>query len=100
MEILIQPNLDLVREDLGYDEYEDVDEEALLFQQGFEGYPMEVEDGETFEIPEGYVGSLIDDDLTYYVKREIFDGTWEKEEFYGELEAGCYKLESDTIIEV
>ena len=30
---------------LGYDDYEDVDEESLLFQQGFDGYPMKVEDG-------------------------------------------------------
>lgn len=44
MKILIQPTIDNLREDLGYDDYEDVDEESLLFQQGFDGYPM-VEDG-------------------------------------------------------
>ena len=100
MEILIQPTVDNLREDLGYDEYEDVDEEALLFQQGYEGDLITVDDGETFEIPEGYIGSIIDDGLTYYVKREIFDGTWEKEELYGELEEGRYKLEGDIIIEM
>ena len=100
MEILIQPNLDLVREDLGYDEYEEVNEEALLFQKGFDGYSTEIEDGETFEIPEDYSGGIIDDGLTYYIRREGFDGVWEKEELYGELEAGRYKLEGDTIIEM
>lgn len=34
MEILIQPTIDNLREDLGYNDYEDVDEDALLFQQG------------------------------------------------------------------
>ena len=69
MKILIQPTIDNLREDLGYDDYEDVDEDALLFQQGFDGYPMKVEDGDTFEIPEGYIGGIIDDNSTYYVKR-------------------------------
>ena len=100
MEILIQPNFNLVREDFGYDEYEDVDEEALLYQQGFDGYSTEVEDGDTFEIPEGYIGDIIDDNLTYYVKRKICNGFLESEEFYGELEEGRYKLEGDTIIEM
>ena len=55
MKILIQPTIDNLRKDLGYDDYEDVDEDALLFQQGFDGYPMKLEDVDTFEIPEGYI---------------------------------------------
>lgn len=100
MKILIQPTIDNLREDLGYDDYEDVDEESLLFQQGFDGYPIKVEDGDTFEIPEGYIGGIIDDNSTYYVKRKICDGIWEREKFYGELEEGRYKLEGETIIEM
>ena len=88
MKILIQPTIDNLREDLGYYDYEDVDEESLLFQQGFDGTPMDVEDGEKFEIPEGYIGGIIDDNSTYYVKRKICDGIWEREKFYGELEEG------------
>ena len=97
MEILIQPTIDNLREDLGYDDYEDVDEEALLFQQGYDGFPIDVEDGEDFEIPEGYIGSIIDDGNTYYIETEIMPGLIEKEEFFGELEAGLYKL-NDGII--
>ena len=97
MEILIQPTVDNLREDLGYDDYEDVDEEALLFQQGFDGTPIEVEDGEKFEIPEGYIGSIIDDDKVYYLKTEIEEGVWDTEEFYGDLEAGSYILNDGVI---
>ena len=97
MKILIQPTIDNLREDLGYDDYEDVDEESLLFQQGFDGTPMDVEDGEKFEIPEGYIGSIIDDDEVYYLKTEIADGVWDKEELYGDLKAGSYML-NDGII--
>ena len=97
MEILLQPTIDNLREDLGYDDYEDVDEEALLFQQGFDGTPIEVEDGEKFEIPEGYIGSIIDDDNVYYLKTEIEDGVWDTEELYGDLEAGSYILNDGVV---
>lgn len=97
MKILIQPTIDNLREDLGYDDYEDVDEESLLFQQGFDGTPMDVEDGEKFEIPEGYIGSIIEDDEVYYLKTEIADGVWDKEELYGDLEAGSYMLNDGVI---
>lgn len=98
MEILIQPTFNNLREDLGYDDYEDVDEEALLFQQGFDGTPIAVEDGEKFEIPKGYIGSIIDDKV-YYLKTEIDEGVWDKEELYGDLEAGSYIL-NDNVINV
>lgn len=97
MEILLQPTVDNLREDLGYDDYEDVDEEALLFQQGFDGTPIEVADGEKFEIPEGYIGSIIDDDKVYYLKTEIEEGVWDSEELYGDLEAGSYILNDNVI---
>lgn len=97
MEILIQPTIDNLREDLEYDDYEDVDEEALLFQQGYDGDLITVDEGESFEIPEGYIGDIIEDDNTYYIETEIMPGIIEKEEFFGELEAGLYKL-NDGII--
>lgn len=97
MKILIQPTIDNLRKDLGYDDYEDVDEDALLFQQGFDGTPMDVEDGEKFEIPKGYIGSIIEDDEVYYLKTEIADGVWDKEELYGDLEAGSYMLNDGVI---
>ena len=97
MEILIQPTIDNLREDLGYNDYEDVDEDALLFQQGYNGDLIIVDDGESFEIPEGYIGNIIEDATTYYIEIEIMPGLIDKEEFIGELEAGLYKL-NDGII--
>lgn len=100
MEILIQPTIDNLREDLGYDENEDYNVDALLFQQGFDGYPIEVEDGVKFEIPEGYIGSIIDDGHVYYLRNEISEGVWENEEFYSYLESGLYILNDDVISSV
>lgn len=51
---------------MGYEEWEEVDE-ALLFQQGYDGYVIEVEDGEAFEIPVGSEGQIINDKITYYM---------------------------------
>ena len=99
MEILIQPTIDNLREELGYDDYDDVDEDALLFQQGYEGDIITVEDGEKFEIPEGYIGSIINDDNVYYMKHQIAEGYWEKYEFYDDLDAGSYML-SDFVISI
>ena len=48
MKLFIKPTFDNIREDLGYDEFEDVDEDAIMFQQGYDGDIMEVEDGESF----------------------------------------------------
>ena len=46
MKLLTQPTIDNLREDLGYTEYDDVDEEALLFQQGYDGDLLTVDDCE------------------------------------------------------
>ena len=43
MEILIQPTINNLLDDLGIDESEDYNVDALLFRQGFESYPMEVD---------------------------------------------------------
>lgn len=96
MEILVKQTIDSLREDLGYEEWEDVNTDALLFRQGYEGYVMEVEDGETFEIPEGYIGQIIDEG-TYYMNIEIFEGEFEKEIIETDLQPGSYKLEDYTV---
>ena len=87
MKLFIKPTFDNIREDLGYDEFEDVDEDAIMFQQGYDGDIMEVEDGESFEIPKGYVASII----------EYFEGNWDKEEIYDDIDAGWYSLNGNTI---
>lgn len=42
MKLFIKPTFDNIREDLGYDEFEDVDEDAIMFRQGYDGDIMEV----------------------------------------------------------
>ena len=96
MEILVKQTIESLREDLGYEEWEDVDTYALLTRQGYEGYVIEVEDGETFEIPEETVGQIIDEDI-YYMNIEIFENVFEKEIVEGDLEAGSYQLEGNII---
>lgn len=97
MNILIKQTLETLREDLGYEEWEDINEDALLFRQGYDGYVIEVEDGDSFEIPEGTEGQIMDDN-TYYFNEEIFENMFEKVEIEGDLCAGHYKLEGDVII--
>ncbi len=97
MDLLLQPTLENLREDLGYEEWEDENEDALLFQQGYDSECVEVEDGDSFEIPEGFIGRIADDDKSYYMNVEIADGVWEKEEILDELGAGHYRLDGDII---
>ena len=80
MKLFIKPTFDNIREDLGYDEFEDVDEDAIMFQQGYDGDIMEVEDGESFEM-----------------LFEYFEGNWDKEEIYDDIDAGWYSLNGNTI---
>ena len=79
MKLFIKPTFDNIREDLGYD-----------------GDIMEVEDGESFEIPKGYVASIIEDE-PYYMLFEYFEGNWDKEEIYDDIDAGWYSLNGNTI---
>lgn len=98
MEIFIKPAIDSLQKYFGYDEWEEVDEDALLFQQGYDGYVIEVEDGETFEIPEDCEGEIIDEDETYFMNVEIFEDVFDKEEIEDSLLPGSYRLEGDLII--
>lgn len=38
MQILVQKIIESLREDLGYEEWEDVNTDTLIFSQGYEGY--------------------------------------------------------------
>lgn len=98
MQILIKQAIDSLRKEMGYEEWEEVDEEALLFQQGYDGDVIEVEDGETFEIPVGSEGQIINDNITYYVNVKIFEDVFEKEAIEGDLMAGIYRLEGHLIV--
>lgn len=96
MEILVKQTIESLRKDLGYEEWEDVNTDGLLYRQGYEGYVMEVEDGETFEIPEETAGQIIDEG-TYYMNIEIFEGEFEKEIIETDLQTGSYRLEGNVI---
>jgi len=98
MHVLIMPTIESICEDYGLD-YNDTNEKELLEQQGLEAYHIEVNDGESFEIPVGFIGRLIDNDQTYYMSIKVDDELdyYDKEEFQDDLLAGQYKLDEDTI---
>jgi len=97
MEILIMPTVDYLREIRGYDVFDDEDDEALLFEQGYEGVQDEIEDGETFEIPQNYIGRIVDE-REFYFHIEIMENVFDKQLANDcNLVAGKYLLEGDTI---
>lgn len=57
MFVLIMPTIESICEDFGLD-YNDTNEEELLGQQGLEAYHIEVNDGESFEIPQCFTGRI------------------------------------------
>ena len=96
MNILIMPTIEHLRRNLDYEEWDDDVDNELLFRQGYDGYVVEVEDGETFTIPYGAEGQIIDDS-PYYINEEVFDGVFEKVELRGTLRAGSFQLNGDII---
>ena len=98
MFVLIMPTIESICEDYGLD-YIDTNEEELLGQQGLEAYPIEVNDGETFEIPEGFIGKINQDEQTFYKKVLVDEDMdyYEKEEIQDDLPAGLYQLDQDEI---
>mgnify|MGYP000803169565 CR=1 FL=1 len=60
--LALTPEFEMLRDELGYDEYEDFDAYDIMFQQGYDRQLIEVADGETFEVPEGYRATLESDD--------------------------------------
>ena len=67
MFVLIMPTIESIWKDYGLD-YNDTNEEELLGQQGLEAYHIEVNDGETFEIPQCFTGRIEQDEQNYYKK--------------------------------
>ena len=103
MKILLMPDYDSTREDMGFDESDDYDNDAILFQQGFDSDIIEVEDGETFTIPEDYLGQIVEDGNCYYMTIEVVPGSWEQwhmEEGESIIDPGVYRLEGDLIREI
>lgn len=98
MFVLIMPTIESICEDYGLDYY-DTNEKELLEQQGLEAYHIEVNDGETFEIPEGFTGRIEQDEQNYYKKVLVDEDMdyYEKEEILGDLPAGLYILNKNAI---
>jgi hypothetical protein len=102
MNLLITPTYQTSKADLDYESSEEESNNAVLFNQGFSSQELTVEDGEKFEIEEGYTASFIeeeDDDTEYYWGNPEDVDSMESDP-YGpieELEAGKYKLEGNNI---
>jgi hypothetical protein len=99
MDVLIMPTIKSICEDFGLDYYDDTNDKELLEQQGLEAYPIEVNDGETFEIPQGFIGRIEQDEQNYYKKVLVDEDMdyYEKEEILGDLPAGQYILNKNAI---
>ena len=98
MFVLIMPTIESICEDYGLD-YNDTNEEELLGQQGLEAYHIEVNDGETFEIPEGFIGRINQDEQTFYKKVLVDEDMdyYEREVIQDDLLSGQYKLDEYTV---
>lgn len=98
MHVMIMPTIESICEDYGLD-YNDTNEEELLGQQGLEAYQIEVNDGESFEIPQGLIGRIDQGEQNYYKKVLVDEDMdyYEKEEILGDLPAGQYILNKNAI---
>lgn len=97
MELYLMPTLESSQETLDYDFIDEENIDALLFQQGYDMDCVEVEDGDTFEVPKGMIGRVSSEDGTYYIQVETMDGDFENEPIREDLDAGKYKLDGDLI---
>ena len=101
LQIMMVPSLNSTRESMGFDDNEEVDSYAVLFQQGYDTDAIFVEDNEEFTIEEGYTGQVLiietDDEGNEaeieecYLIYDMYD-LENKEEFLidEDLEAGTY----------
>ena len=99
MNVLIMPTIKSICEDFGLDYYDDTNDKELLEQQGLEAYPIEVNDGETFEIPKSFIGRIVQDEQNYYMEVVVDEdmGYYEREAIQDDLPAGLYQLDQDEI---
>lgn len=74
--------------------------ENFLNNQGLEAYQIEVNDGESFEIPQSFTGRIEQDEQNYYKKVLVDKGMdyYEREVIQDDLPSGLYQLDKDEII--
>jgi hypothetical protein len=72
LSILIKPSFNSTLSDMGYEQNDDYDSDAVLFQQGFDMDYIEVEPGETFQIDDEYQGFIDTEEvkIKYIDKKE------------------------------
>ena len=99
MFVLIMSTIESICEDYGFDYYDDSNTREVLEQQGQEAYQIEVNDGETFEIPEGFTGRIEQDEQNYYKKVLVDEDMdyYEREVIQDDLPSGIYQLDKDEI---
>ena len=74
--------------------------ENFLNNQGLEAYQIEVNDGESFEIPQSFTGRIEQYEQNYYKKVLVDKGMdyYEREVIQDDLPSGLYQLDKDEII--
>ena len=99
MFVLMMPTIESICEDSGLDYYDDSNTRELLEQQGLEAYQIEVNDGESFEIPQCFTGRIEQDEQNYYKKVLVDEGMdyYEREVIQDDLLSGLYQLDKDEI---
>jgi len=91
--LFLTPEFDTIRDEMGYDENDDFDAYDILFQQGYDGEMIEVEEN---EISEGYIATIqaTDTNDEFYILDEGED-VFEKEDFQTEtLREGQYRYDA------
>lgn len=58
LQLFILPSFESVRDSMGFDESDDYDADAVLFQQGYNGNLIDIADNEIFDIEEGFIGRI------------------------------------------
>jgi len=97
--ILLMPNFNQTRKELGYDAYEDYDSDAVRYQQGYNIQKMTVEDGEEFIINKNWESATIH--CNGKMIKLITNNEWEDEQEDDEqigLTSGIYLLHDGGII--
>ena len=101
IQILLKPTIDNLRKD--FEDFSDEDEDALLFEQGIDIDALDIEDGDSFVIPQEYVGEVLLEDAKTIEVHPIINGEdmflqmgYSIEEG-DELEEGSYELKGNVI---
>ena len=106
LEILIKPSFDSTRKSMGISKHEDYDSDAVLFQQGYNMFPLNIEPGEKFKIKKNFTGHIDCEETQYKlinIKEEWEDDVdeWDEDNYQeGDpitLQPGKYKFLEDGI---